>query len=448
MKVIRTHLIAPVLWFVVALVAVAPPSAKAQDAEATRTAVAAAEAFLRLLDEGKYAESWDSSAAAFRKAVTRGQWQTAAQQVRGGIGKLQSRSVMSGADAPKAQSNAQGEFIVVKFFAKYSNLEAAIETVAPMKDTDGQYRVSGYFVRPAPAPPPAPTPAATSDAPKKAALNDDDIKALLRERIDVAKRGVGIVVGIVDGNGTRIISHGVAHVDRKVALDGDAIFEIGSITKTFTAVLLADMVARGEVKLDDPISKYLPKSVKSPMVDGREITLEQLSRHTSGLPRLPTNMAPKDLANPYADYTVEQLYAFLNNYKPTLPSGNRVAYSNLGVGLLGHLLSLRAGMSFEALVKARILTPLNMNSSGITITPAMQKHMTTGHHQRLPVPYWDLPTLAGAGALRSSANDMLKYLATNMGLSAGVDATLHAAMQQTQRRPDNDATTRPSTRPV
>jgi len=422
---------------VVGLFGVAPSFAIAQDTEATQKAVAAAEAFLTLLDEGKYAESWDTSAATFRSAVTKEQWQAAAGGVRSGVGKIQSRSVMTGADAPKAQSNAQGEFIVVKFMAKYSNLAAAIETVASMKDAGGQYRVSGYFVRP--APPPAATPSPAASPPKTSSLTDDDIKAVLRDRIDVAKRGVGIVVGLVDRNGTRVISHGAPRTGSNDKLDGDSIFEIGSITKTFTAILLADMVARGEVKLDDPISKYLPKTVKTPVVDGKEITLEQLSRHTSGLPRLPTNMKPKDASNPYADYTVEQLYAFVNDYKTSLPFGKRTEYSNLGAGLLGHIVALRAGMRYEALVQERITKPLGMTSTGIVVTPIMQKRLTTGHNQRRPVSHWDLPTLAGAGALRSTANDMLKYLAANMGLSAGPDARLVAAMQTTQVKPVVDS---------
>jgi CubicO group peptidase (beta-lactamase class C family) len=341
---------------------------------------------------------------------------------------------MSGADAPKVGSNAQGEFVVVKFQSAFSKLPNAIETVSPMRDTDGKYRVSGYFVKPGVSE----ADKAAAALPPKAGFSDDEIKAILRERIDVAKRGVGIVVGLIDENGTRIVSYGKPSVTSAKQLDGDSIFEIGSITKTFTAILLADMVARGEVKLDDPISKYLPKSVKTPVVNGKQITLEQLSRHTSGLPRLPSNMKPKDPGNPYADYTVAQLYEFLNGYKTTRPFGVYTEYSNLGVGLLGHILALRAGTDYETLVRSRILAPLKMDSTAITLTPAMREKMTTGHIQTVAVPYWDLPTLAGAGALRSSTNDMLKYLAANMGFKSGLAATpevttLLAAMQRTQR---------------
>jgi serine-type D-Ala-D-Ala carboxypeptidase/endopeptidase len=406
----------------------------AQDDAAIKKAVAAAESFLTLLDNGKYDESWESSAEAFRKAVSKDQWKAAAGQVRGSVGSMSSRTVMSGADAPKASSNAQGEFVVVKFQTAFSKLPNAIETVSPMRDADGEYRVSGYFVKPGVSE----ADKAAAALPPKASFSDDEIKAILRERIDVAKRGVGIVVGLIDDKGTRIISYGKPSVTSDIPLDGDSIFEIGSITKTFTAILLADMSARGEVALDDPISKYLPRSVKTPVVNGKEITLEQLSRHTSGLPRLPSNMKPKDPSNPYADYTVAQLYAFLNGYKTTRPFGVTTEYSNLGVGLLGHILALRAGTDYETLVRARILGPLKMDSTAITLTPAMRERMTTGHYQRVAVPFWDLPTLAGAGALRASTNDMLKYLAANIGFKTGLAATsdvttLLAAMQRTHR---------------
>jgi len=412
----------------------APSPVSAQDDASIKQAVAAAESFLSLLDNGKYEESWETSAEAFRKAVSKDQWKAAAGQVRGSVGSLSSRKLMSGADAPKAGSNAQGEFVVVKFQSAFSKLPNAIETVSPMRDSDGKYRVSGYFVQPGVSE----ADKAAAALPPKAGFSDDEIKAILRERIDIAKRGVGIVVGLIDENGTRVVSVGKPSVTSDKPLDGDAIFEIGSITKTFTAILLADMVARGEVALDDPISKYLPKSVKTPVVNGKEITLEQLSRHTSGLPRLPSNMKPKDPGNPYADYTVAQLYEFLNGYKTTRPFGVTTEYSNLGVGLLGHILALRAGTDYETLVRSRILAPLKMNSTAIKLTPAMREKMTTGHYQTVAVPYWDLPTLAGAGALRSSTNDMLKYLAANMGFKSGLASTadvttLLAAMQRTQR---------------
>ena len=191
-----------------------------------------------------------------------------------------------------------------------------------------------------------------------------EVLAILKERVE-SKRSAGIVVGILDEGGRRVIAYGNAgSTDRP--LDGNSVFEIGSVTKVFTSALLADMVRRGEVKLEDPASKYLPASARLPSRSGKEITLLDLATQTSGLPRLPGNLAPKDPTNPYADYTVEQLYDFLSHYTLTRDIGEKYEYSNLGVGLLGHVLSRKAGMSYEELVTKRILEPLEMRDTAIT----------------------------------------------------------------------------------
>ncbi|HSB09399.1 MAG TPA: serine hydrolase [Blastocatellia bacterium] len=260
---------------------------------------------------------------------------------------------------------------------------------------------------------------------------DDEIKSILRDRVAFAKKSVGIVVGVIDEKGARVISFGSPSQNTDQALDGNTVFEIGSVTKVFTATLLADMAERGEVNLNDPISKYLPKSVKAPTHEGKEITLLHLSSQASGLPRLPGNMAPKDQTNPYADYSVEQMYAFLSSYTLTRDPGAQYLYSNLGVGLLGHILTLRAGMDYDTLVMTRICQPLKMDNTRIKLTGEMKAHLATGHNGALqPVPNWDIPTLAGAGALRSTVNDMLKFVAANIGL---LKSPLASAMQKTHR---------------
>ena len=245
---------------------------------------------------------------------------------------------------------------------------------------------------------------------------DSEIRQILVDRIDVQHQSVGIVVGVIGPEGRRVVAYGQLAKGDPRPLDSDTVFEIGSMTKVFTSLLLADMVQRGEVALDDPVAKYLPASVKMPERNGRQITLVDLATHTSGLPRMPTNFTPKDPTNPYADYTVEQLYQFLSSYELTRDPGSQYQYSNLGGGLLGHVLALRAGMSYEALVRSRICDPLGMKETRITLTPEMKARMAAGHNQALePVGNWDLPTLAGAGALRSTANDMLTFLAANLG---------------------------------
>jgi D-alanyl-D-alanine-carboxypeptidase/D-alanyl-D-alanine-endopeptidase len=264
--------------------------------------------------------------------------------------------------------------------------------------------------------------------------DDAQLKTLLRDRIDTAHAGVGIVVGIIDEKGTRIISYGHLKSGGDAVVDGDSVFEIGSVTKVFTTELLADMVAKGEVKLDDPVAKYLPATVKVPAYNGRQITLQDLATQSSGLPRLPDNLVPADNSNPYADYTVEQLYTFLSSYTLTRDIGVQYEYSNLGMGLLGHALALKAGTTYEALVTQRLCRPLGMTNTSITLSAAAKKHLAIGHNKvGLAVSNWDIPTLAGAGALRSTANDMLKFVAANLTLS---NTDLKAAMEsaQTPRR--------------
>lgn len=240
---------------------------------------------------------------------------------------------------------------------------------------------------------------------------DSAVRALLIERLP-AQHGGGFVVGLLDPTGgRRVVS---------VGAPAEAVFEIGSVTKVFTAAILADMVARGEVQLDEPVAQLLPASVKVPSRDGRRITLLDLATQSSGLPRLPTNLAPKDSANPYADYTVQQLYAFLSGYELPRDPGATYEYSNLGMGLLGHALSLRAGMTYEQLVTRRVLTPLGMRETAITLSPALRARLIPGHDVAgQVVPTWDLPTLAGAGALRSTVGDLLTFLAANLDSTRG-----------------------------
>jgi D-alanyl-D-alanine-carboxypeptidase/D-alanyl-D-alanine-endopeptidase len=264
---------------------------------------------------------------------------------------------------------------------------------------------------------------------------DSAVRAIIEERV-ASKRAMGIVVGVLEeGKPPRIIAAGVSGVSG-VPLDGNTVFEIGSITKAFTGSLLAEMVLHGEVRLDDPIAKYLPRSVTVPSRNGRQITLLDLATQTSGLPRIPGNMRPGDPANPYADYTVEQLYDFLAHYTLPRDAGAEYEYSNLGVGLLGHVLALAAGKSYGALVTERILDPLGMHDTGIELTPSMKARLAQGFNALgTPTRLWDLPTLAGAGALRSTASDMLRFLAANLDSPS---TSLGAALAQA-RLPRRDA---------
>jgi CubicO group peptidase (beta-lactamase class C family) len=264
---------------------------------------------------------------------------------------------------------------------------------------------------------------------------DAEIREILGRRVGAENLGIGIVVGVIDPKGRRIVAYGSPAKDDKRPLNGDTIFEIGSITKVFTSLVLMDMVQKGEVAVTDPVSKYLPATVKIPERNNKKITLQDLSTQSSGLPRMPSNFSPKDNSNPYADYSVEQLYQFLSGYQLTRDIGAQYEYSNLGVGLLGHVLTLRAGMDYETLVRSRICEPLGMSSTRVTLSPEMKARLAIGHSPTLSaVPNWDLSTLAGAGALRSSANDMLTFLAANLGYTKTPLAAAMAA-ELSIRRP-------------
>lgn len=265
-------------------------------------------------------------------------------------------------------------------------------------------------------------------------LTDADIRKILVERIDTQRQGVGIVVGIVDAHGRRIIGHGTFDAGDPRPVDGTTIFEIGSMTKVFTSLAMMDMAQHGDIALTDPIAKYLPADVKVPERDGIRITFENLSMQSSGLPRLPNNLKPRDFSNPYADYTVAQLYQYLSSYRLPRDPGSKYEYSNVGAGLLGHVLSLRAGTDYESMVRSRILKPLEMSSTAVTLTPEMKSRLAPGHNNALKlVPGWDLPTLAGAGALRSDANDMLTFLAANLGFVESPLSSAMAAMVKTHK---------------
>lgn len=263
-----------------------------------------------------------------------------------------------------------------------------------------------------------------------ALLSDAEILSIIKQRVD-EKRSAGIVVGIVDPDGkTRVVAYGDPGPGQP-PLDGNSVFEIGSISKVFTGTLLADLVQQGKVSLDDPVQKYLPSTVKLPTRNGKAITLRSLSEQNSGLPRMPNNFRPADQTNPYADYSVQQMYDFLSGYQLTRDPGDKFEYSNLGVGLLGHVLSLAGGKSYEELQRERIWAPLGMEHTAITFTPWMKQHLALGHDEQANVvSNWDIPTLAGAGAIRSTTNDMLRFLDANLHPERGRLQRAMAVAQQ------------------
>jgi serine-type D-Ala-D-Ala carboxypeptidase/endopeptidase len=258
--------------------------------------------------------------------------------------------------------------------------------------------------------------AAAGTASAAIALPDDAaVKALLEQRI-AQKRAIGLAAVLYDKGTTRIVTAGVTRAGGP-AIAPDTEFEIGSVTKTFTALLLADAVVRGRAALDDPVTKY----VDAPGLtrEGKTVTLGQLATHSSGLPRLPKNLVPANPADPYADYDATKLKAFVAGDVLQRTPGSAYEYSNLGAGLLGYALTERDG-GYEKALRERVLAPLRMSDTAIVLTAAQQSRFATGHDiQRQPVGPWRLDALAGAGALRSTPSDMARYLEAAVDPSAG-----------------------------
>lgn len=264
--------------------------------------------------------------------------------------------------------------------------------------------------------------------------SDEAIRALLAERM--AENGVGIVIGIAGPDGRRLLTHGRSGAENQRPLGGDTVFQIGSVTKVFTTLLLADMAARGDVRLDDPAQLYLPAGVTMPRREGaREITLADLATHMSGLPSMPTNY---DLTapDPYAAYSTGDLHDFLNAHAPERAPGEAYAYSNLGVSLLGRMLAARAGGAYEDVLRERVLAPLGLASTSINLSPEQQARLAPGHDRTLtPVTTWEMASLQGSGSLRSTANDLMRALEAFLGFTDTPLAEAMALQQSAVRQP-------------
>jgi CubicO group peptidase (beta-lactamase class C family) len=251
----------------------------------------------------------------------------------------------------------------------------------------------------------------------------------------------GIAIGVLDENGPRTFGYGRFSDTNAAAPDGDTVFEIGSMTKAFTGTLLADAVTRGEVALDDPVQKYLPEAVKLHLTKSdKPITLAHLASHVSGLPRMPGNFHPADGRNPYADYTVEQMYAFLRDFEPARGPGAKYEYSNFGMGLLGHLLAAREDKTYEQLLQARVLAPLGMQDTHVATDAIARSRLAPGHNpDGDPLPNWDWDALVACGGIRSTANDILKFLAANMDPDSPIaDAAKMARKPLAKAMPGNE----------
>jgi serine-type D-Ala-D-Ala carboxypeptidase/endopeptidase len=267
--------------------------------------------------------------------------------------------------------------------------------------------------------------------------SNEAIRTLLAERMK--KNGVGTVIGVIEPSGRRVVVYGRSGAADGRPLDGDTIFQIGSLSKQFVGLMLADMVRRGDVALDDPVQKYLPSGVRMPL-RGRPITLMDLATQRSGLPSMPDNFRLDGEPNPTEAYSIEDFWQYLSSYQLTREPGEKYEYSNLAFALLGRVLALRAGKEYSALLKERVLDPLGMSSTAFTVSPDMAARLAPGHSIYLqPWDVQEMKTLYPSGSLRSTANDLLRFLGAYLGEARGPLADSMALQLRTRAPTDQGA---------
>jgi len=244
---------------------------------------------------------------------------------------------------------------------------------------------------------------------------------------------IGLSIGILCHDSLFRYGYGETATGNGQLPNANTLFEIGSVSKTFTATLLADAIRRGLLRLDDLISRYLPDSIPPLQRDGVAVTIGMLANHTSGLPRLPDNFMRLGVSmqNPYRLYDRAALFAFLRTVKLSSTPGTTYEYSNLGMGLLGTILELRTGKWYEQQLRAVITQPLGLTHTKISLSDADKKILAQGHTQLgRPASNWDFGTLAGAGGICSTVNDLLTYLRAELGMGP---ESLTELMQTTQQ---------------
>ena len=265
------------------------------------------------------------------------------------------------------------------------------------------------------------------------------LESILDNRVDSIVRPyiqqmstAGLSIGLLKNGKTTYYGYGETERGKGILPRGNTVFEIGSITKTFTATLLALYVNRGKVKLTDPVTKYLPDSVASNK-ELQGITLQMLINHTSGLTSVPDNLFAEgtDKNNPYKDYNKANMFQYLKNCKPESAPGEKYSYSNLAAGLLGIILEQVSGMTYDEMVKKEVCTPLHMENTGQYLSKSQEANFTRVYDEKgAQVKAFDFGAVAAAGCIRSCSDDLLQYARANM---SNENVTLFKAMELTHK---------------
>ncbi|MBA4853706.1 serine hydrolase [Emticicia sp. BO119] len=290
----------------------------------------------------------------------------------------------------------------------------------------------------------------TGDKPKKdyPVATDNKMTTPLDMRVDSVvrpyiqwKHTASVAIAVIKDGKVYTYNYGETKRDNKTLPDPDkTLYEIGSISKTFTATLLAEEVVKGKMSLEDPINKYLPDSIGNMAYKDVPITLKTLSNHSSGFPRLPINLYKQGdpINDPYKNYDTQRMFTYLKNFKPFREVGVNYEYSNFAVGLLGQILATYNHTSYEKLLQERITKPLKMKNTFITIPADQAVNFAQGYNEKgEATSAWDLNTLAGAGGIRSTINDLVKYINAQMDkapekLQKAIDLTHQVTFEKGQ----------------
>ena len=316
---------------------------------------------------------------------------------------------------------------------------------SPTKRGDGQGRRSMVFVRSclllacvaaqvAAQGKPAASPKATVLPETGTKISDAALGEILERelaRFVKRKKPIGVAIGVVRGKASATRFAGVTDKKAKRAVDIDTLFEIGSITKVFNGILLADMERRGKLRSSAALAEFLPKGTRVPELDGGTIRLVDLVTHRSGLPRMPSNIKPKDRLDPYADYGDKQLIAYLRLARLKRKPDTTYVYSNLGAALLGFVIARRAEKDWEELCCERICQPLGLASTRHKLDDKLGKRFARAHFPNgLAGKAWNFDAFVAAGGLRSSLRDMMRFASCCAGITK---TDLAASLAHSQR---------------
>lgn len=236
------------------------------------------------------------------------------------------------------------------------------------------------------------------------------------------------VIATIDGKNIKYWYAKSPQGNNNLQINKNTLFEIGSITKVFTALLMMILTDQDKISLDDPIKKYIPKSSLIPMADRKDIIIKDLLTHTSGLPNLPDNFAPQNPQDPYKDYTSKLLYDYFNQQSLTYKNKPKYLYSNLGYATLGHISEIASTQTYTQLIRKNIVNRLNMYNTFVDV-PASSNNYPLGHSYGYPVPYWNFDVFKGAGAIKSDAQDLVRFILINMG---EIDSDIYPLLKKMQ----------------